>query len=124
MPASRYSGRRRLAAGNQQPARWLSVLGNDSRLHHAPNRDPAIMTGTPPDRAEIGPDTPMILPRGAEAYDAAWAAILAAIVSDRTAGGVVAKLSLPELHRLIRIVVDGIERRPSPASRPRSSGAQ
>ena len=82
------------------------------------------MTGTPPDPADIHTHAATTPSRGSDAHDAAWAAMLAAIVSDRAAGDVVAKLSLPELNRLIRIIVGGIERRPSPASPPRSSGTQ
>ena len=78
------------------------------------------MTSSPPHST----DMPTIQSRGSDAYDSAWAAVLAAIVTDRIAGDVIAKLSLPELHLLIRIIVDGIEQRPPPASPPRSLDAQ
>ena len=47
------------------------------------------MTSRPPHRTGIDAHARTTRSRGSDAYDAAWAAILAAIVNDRMAGDVV-----------------------------------
>jgi hypothetical protein len=76
----------------------------------------------PPDRTDIDTHAPTARSRGSDAYDAAWAAILAAIVNDRMAGDVIAKLSLTEIDLLVRLIVESIEQRDRPrrAAAPRS----
>ena len=69
------------------------------------------MTSRPPHRTGIDTHARKTHSRGSDAYDAAWAAILAAIVNDRMAGEVIAKLSLTEIDMLVRLIVDSIERR-------------
>ena len=69
------------------------------------------MTTRPPHRTGTDSHARTTRSRGSDAYDAAWAAILAAIVNDRMAGDVIAKLSLTEIDMLVRLIVDSFERR-------------